>query len=84
LKTDSKTHLGWDASLCPCKDGDWRRESTRLGRDPNARSPHKDSSNGPFVSAILVPDPLAANNADKETFHMAEENSRNFFLLPIS
>jgi hypothetical protein len=38
-----------------------------------------------FVSANSVPDPLAANNADnKETFHMAETNSRNFFLLPIS
>jgi hypothetical protein len=28
---------------------------------------------------------FAANNADKETFHMAEKNSsRSFFLLPIS
>jgi hypothetical protein len=58
--------------------------SPHVWGDTQMRVPSKkDSSNGPFVSANLVPDPLAANNADKETFHMAEKNSRNFFLLSI-
>jgi hypothetical protein len=79
---DSKTHLGWDASLCPCKDG-IGGGSPRVWGETQMRVPrNKDSSNGPFVSALLVPDPLAANNADKGDFSHGTEKLPK--LLPPS